>query len=449
MKVFFLEDKALSYHIQSIDEVFIALKIQDEGIGILAKAQEFKQEDIIRVLAQKSFLQSQISEIKIISSEADFQIVKDSLLEFKNIKQVTREKGFELFYFPKENIIRLAKEKKVKVLIIDDSKTICRFLEKMIEKDQSLQVVGSINNPLEAEKAIQELNPDVITLDIHMPNMNGVELLKIIYPKYQIPTIMVSSISIQEGPLVMEALENGAMDYIQKPEVHHLEVMAKEINKKILMVAGVKRDIYKTKKVQTLRGKFKNLEDKLIVIGSSTGGTRALKDILTSLPSEIPPILIVQHIPEVFSQAFAERLNESCPFEVVEAKDGDIIRTNKVYIAPGGKQMKIKKLPSEYRIVISDDAPVNRFKPSVDYLFQYVSEEIQDKKVLGIILTGMGNDGARGIQLIKEKLNAKTIAQDEKSSVVFGMPKEAIKTGCVDEVIALEQISDRIVSIFE
>ena len=299
-----------------------------------------------------------------------------------------------------------------------------------------VEVVGTVNDPRETEKAIEKLKPDVITLDIHMPHINGVDLLKQITPKYKIPCIMISSISISEGPLVLDALDSGAIDYIQKPDMKNFANIAAEINKKLISAS---KAVHQEKKAKTQPKKVFDVDihDHLLVLGASTGGTRALKDILDSFPSQIPPTLIVQHIPAEFSKAFADRLNQSTPFHVKEAEDGDEVLPNKVLIAPGDRQMKFMVKGNKMFVEINQDAPVNRFKPSVDYLFNSVADSSSKKKIVAGIFTGMGRDGAKGMQALKLKKGAFTVAQDEKSSVVFGMPKEAIKLGCIDVITPL------------
>jgi two-component system chemotaxis response regulator CheB len=231
--------------------------------------------------------------------------------------------------------------------------------------------------PSEVEALILKYKPDVITLDIHMPEMDGVTLLKQIAPKFNIPTVMISSISMAEGPMVLEALENGAVDYIQKPELSEIVKVTPLILEKVRMAAqaNLSKPSHnkKSKPVQT-----KALCDlsSLIVLGSSTGGTEAIREIITALPDKIPPMLIVQHIPAVFSAAFAKRMNDLCPFEVKEAEDGDEVRANRILIAPGGKQMKFIYKNGKGTVEINDDEPVNRFKPSVDYLFSSVAKNI-------------------------------------------------------------------------
>lgn len=335
---------------------------------------------------------------------------------------------------------------KKKVLIVDDSKTIRQLLHKILSEDPMLEVVAEAEGPLEVEKLIEKHRPDVITLDIHMPDMDGVTLLKKIHPKYKIPTVMISSISKEEGSHVLDALEAGAIDYIQKPSMTDLREVASQIRDRIKTAANAKvRSRRAVVRKATPAMSMAVDKNSLIVIGSSTGGTEAVREVLQTLPNEIPPILIVQHIPPVFSAAFANRLNDLFSFEVKEAAHGDEVIPNRVLIAPGGKQMGVKALKDKLIVVINDDAPVNRHKPSVDYMYQSVAQ-MGSKKVVGVILTGMGADGAREMKRLHE-MGIKTIAQDKDSCVVFGMPQAAIQQGGVDFVLPLDQIGSKVIEL--
>ncbi len=326
-----------------------------------------------------------------------------------------------------------------KVLIVDDAPVIQKILRKILESDPEIQIVGVANNPIEAEPLIQALKPDVITLDIFMPQMNGIEFLESIWPKYKIPVVMISSLGKNEGDMVLQALELGAVDYIQKPDLANIEAESSYLCEKIKMAARAKlqREQRTAKKKITAEWNGDHSEV-LIAIGSSTGGTIALAEILRSLPTKIPPILIVQHIPYEFSLKFATRLNEMCPFEVRAAKDRDELVPNLVLIAPGGYQMRVERTGGKLIVRINNDPPVNRHKPSVDYLFDSVAE-IRGKRIIGVLLTGMGADGARGLLKLRQR-GARTVAQDEESSVVFGMPKAAIDLGAAERVAALGSI---------
>lgn len=406
------------------------------------------------------------AEAKIISVASTITFLSDFLTSknIKNIKRVEKEGNVEVMFLPSMNKVRVSKEaaprpakvergvqttivkEKFKVLVVDDSKTIRNILNKIFSSDPAFEVCAMAEKPSEVEALIIKHKPDVITLDIHMPEMDGVTLLKQIAPKYNIPTVMISSISMAEGPLVLEALEHGAVDYIQKPEVSEIEKVTPLIIEKVKTAAraNMKKSMKrKTAKAVQVSGQC-DLKS-LIVLGSSTGGTEAIREIITALPNQIPPMLIVQHIPAVFSAAFAKRMNDLCPFEVKEAEDGDEVRINRVLIAPGGKQMKFVMKNGKGHVEINDDEPVNRFKPSVDYLFNSVAKNLYTHTV-AIILTGMGKDGAKGMLELKNH-GVKTIAQDEYTSVVFGMPKEAIAIGAADYVEPLQDIADRIVQL--
>lgn len=348
-------------------------------------------------------------------------------------------------YEPPKNEIVPSLNSKIKILIIDDSETIQKILSKIISTDSTLEVVKCISNPIQALEYIKNNHIDVITLDIHMPEMDGVSLLKNYINDKPIPTIIVSSISMEEGPIVLSALEAGAIDYIQKPSLSEITSMGPVILDKIKSASSAKVNL---KKSVIKKSKKINSEDylnSLVVIGSSTGGTEALKEVFLSFPNEIPPVLVVQHIPKHFSKAFADRLNDMFEFTVKEAEDGDIVKKNQILIAPGGQQMKIFKSGSDLKVQINNDPPVNRHAPSVDYFFYSVAE-LNLKNVIGVILTGMGADGAKGLLSLKLK-GAETIAQNEESCVVFGMPKEAIKAGAASEILPLNEVANRIIEL--
>lgn len=338
------------------------------------------------------------------------------------------------------------KKKRPRVLIVDDSKTIQELLTRILSADPELEVIGRAPNAIVAEKMIQELKPDVLTLDIHMPEISGIEFLEKIMPVKPMPVVMISSISMEEGPAVLRALELGAVDYIQKPSLKELAQLSPLICEKVRHAAEVRVRKYNKDRIGRLVPKHAKSSlntSVLVAIGASTGGTEALKDVLVHLPAEIPPIVVVQHIPPVFSAAFAKRLNELCPFEVKEAEDGDLVVKNRVLIAPGGKQMAIETVGGTLKVRLTDDPPVSRHKPSVDYLFSSVAK-LKGRTTIAAILTGMGSDGARGMLELKNT-GARTMAQDEASCVVFGMPKVAIEMGGVDEIHPLEKIPEVLV----
>ncbi len=365
-------------------------------------------------------------------------------------------KSTTLFHFlPEEGRIRIQKDasveiqknniQKTRVLVIDDSETIRKLLTHIFQEDPEIECIATIHHPGLALDAIQKYNPDVITLDIHMPDIDGITLLKRFLPRFPIPTVMISSISKEDGTYVLDALEAGAVDYIQKPAANELKILAPIICEKIKAAKFAK--LQKTQSIQTMSEQRSTLNSNygsldfsyLMAIGASTGGTEAIKEILMQLPEKIPPIVIVQHIPAVFSKAFADRMNQLCPFEVKEAEDHDLVQMNRVFIAPGGKQMYVKLRGNEFRISIDDSAPVNRHKPSVDVLFNSIAE-LNYPRIVATILTGMGADGAKGLLKLKES-GASTFAQDEASSVIYGMPKEAVKLGGVQESVSLNKMA--------
>ncbi|MGZ3785628.1 MAG: chemotaxis-specific protein-glutamate methyltransferase CheB [Bdellovibrio sp.] len=336
---------------------------------------------------------------------------------------------------------------KIKTLIVDDSLTIRQVMQTLLSKDPDFEIVGLAEKPSEVEPLIKKFNPDLITLDIHMPEMDGLTLLKKIHPVYKIPTVMISSISASEGPIVLQSLESGAVDYIEKPSMKDLGSQADMIRDRLKVAAraNIKRIHKQGSKVHS--SSALNFKSSLIVIGASTGGTEALRVVLESMPNQIPPILIVQHIPAHFSKTFADRLNQLLPFEVREAKDNDEVKENQVLIAPGSTQMKFVNDGGVWKVRVTDDVPVNRHKPSVDYLFNSVSQA-NIKNVVAVILTGMGADGAVGMKTLKNQ-GARTIAQDKDSCVVFGMPREAIEKGGVEKVLPLEKVAEGIFSFFK
>ena len=389
--------------------------------------------------------------LKVVGSLLAVQSVRKVLSELKfdgNIAGECHEAGaFEAYFYTDSGRLRVSpiqKTQKIRVLIVDDSKTIRQLLTRVLSSDAALEVVGAAECPSQAEKMIELLRPDVITLDIHMPEMDGVTFLKKFIPKFPIPTVMISSISMEEGTKVLHALENGAVDYIQKPSFEELDRIAPIIIEKVKTAVTIKVQGARAATQKRLSHDGRINSNVIVAIGASTGGTEALRRFFLKLPAQIPPILVVQHIPPVFSKAFANRLAELCPFEVMEAADGDEVIPNRVLIAPGGLQMALEPdRQAGYKVRLFDGEPVNRHKPSVDVLFRSVAAEI-GKKSIGIIMTGMGRDGAAGL-LEMRQAGASTIAQDEATSVVFGMPKEAIRIGAAEAVKPLDEIAETLI----
>ena len=383
-------------------------------------------------------------------SEKLFELLSQHGLDLE--KKIVKTDATEIWFWPNNGKLMASKStKKARVLIVDDSKTIRTLLSTLLNEDPEIEVVAVAELPSQVEALIKKHQPNVVTLDIHMPEMDGVTLLKKLRPHHHIPFIMISSLTPEEGPEIMDALESGAFDYIKKPDVSNLFESAQMIREKVK--AAVHANIIQ---VSPRQEKSKSVPDmgihqdidqsKIIAFGSSTGGTEALREVLTKLPKNIAPILITQHIPAVFSAAFAQRMNELCQFSVREAKDGDLVTPGLALIAPGGFQMSLdKKRDGQFCVKITDGPPKNRHKPSVDILFDSVADQVGANSV-GIILTGMGADGAKGL-LKMRKTGANTIAQDEKSCVVFGMPRQAIELGAAEEVLNLEQIPGVLLSL--
>lgn len=448
-------DAFISFHHVSQDCVAFYIKRNELSVETFEKVMSFVSD----------YFKSEIGkiEVKTIGIAKAIEAVSGFFdnKKFQTLKKIEKSGQVEVCFLPEINKVRVSIEAqasapvarpavkamptKFKVLVVDDSKTIRTILSKIFSSDPMFEVCAMAEKPSDVEGLIQKFKPDVITLDIHMPEMDGVTLLKtIIAPKYHIPTVMISSISMAEGPLVLDALENGAVDYIQKPEMSEIEKVTPFILEKVrtAAMANVSKKLHTRERRVSVKTTEVCNQDSLIVLGSSTGGTEAIRDILTALPNNIPPMLIVQHIPAVFSLAFAKRMNELCPFDVKEAENGDEVRPNRVLIAPGGTQMKMIHKAGKTYVEINDDEPVNRFKPSVDYMFFSVAKSLYTHTV-AVILTGMGKDGAKGMLELRN-MGVRTIAQDEETSVVFGMPKEAIHIGAAEFVEPLGNIAEKI-----
>lgn len=325
----------------------------------------------------------------------------------------------------------------IKVLVVDDSIVFREVLSKGISSDPGITVVATAKDPFEARDKILLHKPDVVTCDVEMPKMNGIEFVRRLIPQYPIPVIVVSSISDS----VFEAMNAGAVDFVVKPDmgnIRNLEQFIYDLIDKIKIASNAK--IVQDTVRSTITGRSSGSFDsrKIIAIGASTGGTEAIAKILSNMPSTIPGVVIVQHIPPVFSRLFAERLNSSTNLHVKEAETGDYVEQGKVLIAPGEKHMRIKRVSDRYKVECFTGDKVNGHCPSVDVLFESVAKEA-GKDAIGVILTGMGYDGAKGLLAIKRS-GAQTIGQDEKSSVVYGMPKVAYNIGAVCKQLSLDKI---------
>ncbi len=342
---------------------------------------------------------------------------------------------------------------KIKVLIVDDSALIRKLITKNIKKESNMEVVGTAVDPYDARDKILELKPDVILLDIEMPKMDGLTFLRKLMKSYPCRVIIVSSLAEKKSQAALTAIENGALGVVAKPgSSYAVPEMMEELMEKIIQVAAVSD--YKLKSLQDkingkkvdkplIESKRVGSSNKIIAIGASTGGTNALKEVLERLPKNMPPIVIVQHMPQHFTKSFAERLDSLCELKVKEAEDREVLTNGKVLIAPGNIHMEIKRSGAMYFIRLFDGPRVYHQKPAVDVLFNSVAKYAK-KNAVGVILTGMGRDGSKGMLEMKNA-GAYNIAQDEKSCVVFGMPKEAIELGCVDKVAHLDNIPAEII----
>ena len=335
-------------------------------------------------------------------------------------------------------------KQRIKLLIVDDSLVFRESLSREIAKDPDIEVVGTATDPYMARDLIIKLKPDVLTLDVEMPKMNGIEFLKKLMPQYPLPVIVVSSVSQN----VLDALDAGAVEFVTKPNVTRPGGMASFVNELIIKIkiastakVGNRKSDYTPSRPVTSQGI--DTMSKIIAIGASTGGTDAIHTVISGLPRDMPPIVIVQHMPPVFTKLYAERLNNTCELEVKEAEDGDALRPGRVLIAPGNYQMRVAKRGSGYIVKCTQEEKVSGHCPSVDVLFDSVAD-VAGKQSVGVILTGMGRDGANGLLKMK-KIGAYTIGQDEKSSVVYGMPMVAFNIGAVDKQLPLDRIDDEII----
>lgn len=339
---------------------------------------------------------------------------------------------------------------KIKVLIVDDSAIVRKIFSEDLSKETDLEVVGSAPDPFVARDKILRLKPDVVLLDIEMPRMDGLTFLKKLMHFYPLPVIIVSSLTPKGSGMALEAMEYGAVEVLSKPGgPYSVGDMSLQLKEKIRAAARVRMNRVRNKDLDSssvpVTKILRETTQKLIAIGASTGGTEALKEVLIRLPSNSPGALIVQHMPAQFTKAFAERLNGLCQVEVKEAKDGDSILNGQALIAPGNFHMVLKRSGARYYVSIKDGPMVHHQRPAVDVLFNSVAQ-YAGANAIGVIMTGMGSDGAQGLLKMKGT-GARTIAQDEESCVVFGMPKEAIKLGAVDRVVPLERIPDEIVQM--
>ncbi len=352
--------------------------------------------------------------------------------------------------------------KKIRVLVVDDSASVRQTMKEILESDPAIEVIATASDPFVAASQMMREAPDVITLDVEMPRMDGLTFLDKIMSQHPIPVVMCSSLTTEGSETALSALERGAVDIITKPTVGTRQFLEES---KVRICDAIKSAAQARLSKPRLAGAAKpspkltadvmlpkppthamiQTTEKIVAIGASTGGTEALREILEALPADAPGIVIVQHMPEKFTAAFAQRLNSICKITVKEAENNDSVLRGQALIAPGNKHMMLKRSGARYCVEIRDGPLVSRHRPSVDVLFRSAAR-YGGKNVLGVILTGMGDDGAKGMREMKDA-GACNIAQDENSCVVFGMPQEAIKVGAVDHILPLERIANEILRL--
>lgn len=352
---------------------------------------------------------------------------------------------------------------KIKVMIVDDSALVRQVLKEVLENDPQVEVIAVASDPIFAQRHLESLWPDVIVLDVEMPRMDGITFLKKIMKERPTPVIICSTLTEKGAQITFQAMEHGAIDIITKPKVGLKGFLEEEAIQFVHSVKSAARASMKNVRA-SLPAERKKLEpklsadaviaqssptsigkttDKVIAIGASTGGTQAIEAVLTALPRGTTGIVIVQHMPEHFTKAFADRLNSICDIEVKEAESGDRVIPGRAIIAQGNTHLVLKRSGAQYKVEVKEGPLVNRHRPSVDVLFRSVAKEAGEN-ALGVILTGMGDDGARGMKEMKEA-GAVNIAQNEESCVVYGMPKEAVKAGGVDEILPLTKIPEKMI----
>ncbi|GDY36928.1 MULTISPECIES: chemotaxis response regulator protein-glutamate methylesterase [unclassified Acidovorax] len=349
--------------------------------------------------------------------------------------------------------------RKIRVIVVDDSALVRSLLSEIINRQRDMECIGTANDPLVAREMIRELNPDVITLDVEMPRMDGIDFLGRLMRLRPMPVVMISTLTERGAEVTMKALELGAIDFVAKPRVglaSGLNDLAAQIVDKIRVaaVAQVRRApvreaapagggaAHAPAPASALLGRLST--EKLICIGASTGGTEAIKEVLVQMPADSPAIVITQHMPPGFTTSFAARLNGLCQITVKEAVNGERILPGHAYIAPGGTQFHVARSGANYVAVVDDGPPVNRHKPSVEVLFKSAAAVV-GRNAFGIMLTGMGNDGAAAMREMKDA-GSYNYVQDEATCIVFGMPREAIAHGAADEVLPLGQIAPALIT---
>lgn len=350
--------------------------------------------------------------------------------------------------------------KKIRVVVVDDSALVRSLLSEILNSQSDIECVGTANDPLIAREMIRELNPDVITLDIEMPKMDGLEFLSKLMRLRPMPVVMISTLTERGAEVTLRALELGAVDFVAKPRiglVQGIKELATSIVEKVRVAsrAQIRRATTPSIEIESQNHQINRQSaltaslgristEKIICIGASTGGTEAIKEVLVRMPPDSPGILVTQHMPAGFTTSFAARLNGLCQITVQEAANGERILPGHAYIAPGGKQFRVGRSGANYVCVVDDSEPVNRHKPSVEVLFQSVAKLV-GRNAYGIMLTGMGGDGAKAMKEMKDA-GSYNYVQNEETCIVFGMPREAILAGAADEVLPLSEMASALLT---
>jgi two-component system chemotaxis response regulator CheB len=346
---------------------------------------------------------------------------------------------------------------KIRLLIVDDSALIRKMLTEIFSSSPDIEVVGTAADPILARDKIKKLAPDVLTLDVEMPRMDGLTFLRNLMRLRPMPVVMISTLTEQGAAVTLEALEIGAVDFVAKPKMDVAESLNHYAADIINKVKSAARSNVRARDARTVEKKTRSSSsssvpkvhfkttDKIIALGASTGGTEAIKDVVAGLPDNTPPIVISQHLPAAFSESFAKHVNQASAMTACLAKDGQQILPGNIYIAPGDKHLLVVRDGARYICKLDDGEPVNRHKPAVDVMFNSVAQNV-GANAISVLLTGMGADGAKGMKAMHDA-GAKTLIQDEASSVVWGMPGEAYKLGCADYVQPLDQVAKQIITL--
>lgn len=352
-------------------------------------------------------------------------------------------------------------KRKIRVLVVDDSASVRQTMTAILEADPAIEVIGAAHDPFAAARIIQDQVPDVVTLDVEMPRMDGITFLRKLMTQCPLPVVMCSSLTEEGSETLLQALEAGAVDIILKPRMGVADHLAEHCQHIRDVVKGAARATIRGPRPRAMQIESRNTADAVLAaptgramsrttemvvcLGASTGGTEALREVLEALPANAPGIVVVQHMPENFTRSFAARLNSLCEVDVKEAEHGDTVMRGHVLIAPGGKHTMLERQGARYQVSVRDGPLVSRHKPSVDVLFRSAAR-FAGANAIGVIMTGMGDDGARGLLEMREA-GGRTFAQDEATSVVFGMPREAIARNAVEKIVPLELIAREVLRV--